>query len=239
MKAIVLKQHNTIDNLEYVTDFPDPITTADHAVIRIRTASFNYHNIFTVRGMPNIKIPLPMIIDLDMTGKIIEIGPGMNGWKKDNHVLMNPLNRSQGLIREMMHDELAEKCLIAEHQLIRMPDKVSFEAAAALPIAYGTAHRILITHQTVKAEEKVLMLGANDSINTDCMILTKLLGTEMITYANSTDKLRHLQELDTNHMINYRETDFSKWIVEKFGKPQRRNHNNDIDIMINFTDNDT
>ncbi len=239
MKAVVLRQHGAIDNLEYVADFPDPVATAGHAVIRVRAASFNYHDIFTVRGMPGIKVPLPMIIGLDMAGEIIEIGPGVSGWKKGDRVLVNPLNRSQGLMGEMMHGGLAEKCLVAEHQLIRMPDKVSFEAAAALPVAYGTAHRMLITHQTVKAGEKVLVLGASGGVGTGCVILAKLLGAEVIACAGSADKLRRLQELGADHVINYRETDFSKWAVEKFGKPQRRNHDGGVDVVINFTGGDT
>ena len=65
-------------------------------------------------------------------------------------MLVNPLNKQMGLMGEMMHGGLAEKCLVAEHQLIRMPDKVRFEEAAALPVAYGTAHRMIITHHSVK-----------------------------------------------------------------------------------------
>ncbi len=175
-----------------MADFPDPVATAGHAVIRVRAASFNYHDIFTVRGMPGIKVPLPMIIGLDMVGEIIEIGPGVSGWKKGDRVLVNPLNRSQGLMGEMMHGGLAEKCLVAEHQLIRMPDKVSFEAVVALPVVYGTAHRMLITYQTVKAGEKVLVLGASGGVGTGCVILVKLFGVEVIACAGSADKFRRL-----------------------------------------------
>ena len=52
MKAVVLRQHGTLDGLELVPDFPDPEVIAGHAVIRVRATSFNYHDIFTVRGMP-------------------------------------------------------------------------------------------------------------------------------------------------------------------------------------------
>ena len=62
MKAVVLKQHGAIDSLEYVADFPDPQITDGHVVIRVKATSFNYHDIFTVRGMPGIKVPMPMII---------------------------------------------------------------------------------------------------------------------------------------------------------------------------------
>ena len=50
-------------------------------VIRVRASSFNYHDVFTVRGMPGIKVPLPVIIGLDMAGEIAEVGAGVTGWK--------------------------------------------------------------------------------------------------------------------------------------------------------------
>ena len=89
-----------------------------HVVIRVRATSFNYHDVFTVRGMPGIKVPMPMIIGLDIAGEILEVGSGVSGWKKGDRVLVNPLNPKVGLMGEMMHGGLAEKCLVAEHQLI-------------------------------------------------------------------------------------------------------------------------
>ncbi len=239
MKAVILRQHGAIDSLEVVTDFPDPAASEGHVVIRVRATSFNYHDIFTVRGMPGIKVPLPMIIGLDMAGEIIEVGPGVSGWKPGDRVLVNPLNRERGLMGEMMHGGLAEKCLVAAHQLIRMPERVTFEQAASLPVAYGTAHRMLITHKTVAAGEKVLVLGASGGVGTGCVILAKLLGAEVIACAGSADKLRRLQELGADHVVNYREVDFSKWAIEKFGKPQRRSYEGGVDTVINFTGGDT
>jgi NADPH:quinone reductase-like Zn-dependent oxidoreductase len=239
MKAVVLKQHGAIDSLEYVADFPDPQVVAGHVVIRVRAASFNYHDIFTVRGMPGIKVPLPMIIALDFAGEILEVGPGVSGWQKGDRVLVNPLNKSKGLMGEMMHGGLAEQCLVAEHQLIRMPAKVTFEEAAALPVAYGTAHRMLITHKTIAQGDKVLVLGASGGVGTGCVLLAKMLGAEVIACASSADKIQRLKDLGADHVINYKDTDFSKWAIEKFGKPQRRTYDGGVDAVINFTGGDT
>lgn len=239
MKAVVLNKHGTVDDLEYVTDFPDPVVIDGHVVIRVGATSFNYHDIFTVRGMPGIKVPMPMIIGLDLAGEIIEVGAGVSGWKKGDRVLVNPLNRKAGLMGEMMHGGLAEKCLVAEHQLIRMPDGVSFEQAASLPVAYGTAHRMMITHDTIKAGEKVLVLGASGGVGTGCVLLAKMLGAEVIACASSADKIQRLKDLGADHVINYKEVDFSKWAIEKFGKPQRRSYDGGVDVVINFTGGDT
>lgn len=240
MKAVVLEKHGGLDELKYVADFPDPKVVDGHVVIRVKAMSFNYHDVFTVRGMPGIKVPLPMIIGLDLAGEVLEAGPGTDPqWKKGERVLVNPLNQQKGLMGEMMHGGLAEKCLVAEHQLIRMPDGVTFEEAAALPVAYGTAHRMIVTHNTIRKGNKVLVLGASGGVGTGCVLLAKMLGAEVIACASSAGKIQRLKDLGADHVINYKETDFSKWAVEKFGKPQRRSYDGGVDVVINFTGGDT
>ena len=239
MRAVVLEKHGGLEQLKYVTDFPDPRVIEGHVVIRVKATSFNYHDVFTVRGMPGITVPLPMIIGLDMAGEILDAGPGVSGWKPGDRVLVNPVNKQKGLMGEMMHGGLAEKCLVAEHQLIRIPDKVSFEEAASLPVAYGTAHRMIIAHDTVRRGDKVLILGASGGVGTGCVLLAKLLGAEVIACASSADKIKRLKALGADHVINYHETDFSKWAVEKYGKPQRRTYEGGVDVVINFTGGET
>ena len=240
MRAVILKQHGGLEALQYAAAFPDPAVADGHVVIRVRATSFNYHDVFTVRGMPGIKVPLPMIIGLDLSGEILETGAGVDAkWKRGDRVLVNPLNRERGLMGEMMHGGLAEKCLVAEHQLIRMPEGVSFEQAAALPVAYGTAHRMIVTHDTIRKGDKVLVLGASGGVGTGCVLLAKMLGAEVIACASSGDKVRRLKDLGADHAINYQETDFSKWVIEKFGKPQRRAYEGGVDVVINFTGGDT
>ena len=239
MKAVVLREHGGLDRLDYVTDFPDPVAIEDHVVIRVGATSFNYHDVFTVRGMPGIKVPMPMIIGLDLAGEILEIGAGVSGWKKGDRVLVNPLNKKKGLMGEMMDGGMAEYCLVAADQLIAMPDKVSFEDAASLPVAYGTAHRMLITHKTVKAGDKVLILGASGGVGTGCILIAKMLGAEVIACTSSAQKVKALQAYGADHVINVNDVDFSKWAVEKYGKPQRRNYDGGVDVLINYTGGDT
>ena len=239
MKAVVLHEHGGLDQLQIVADFPDPVVVEGHVVIRVGATSFNYHDVFTVRGMPGIKVPFPMIIGLDIAGEILEVGADVTGWKKGDRVLVNPLNKKKGLMGEMMHGGLAEKCLVAADQLIAMPDNVTFEQAASLPVAYGTAHRMIITHNTIKKGDKVLVLGASGGVGTGCVLLAKMLGAEVIACASSADKIQRLKDLGADHVINYKDTDFSKWVIEKFGKPQRRNNEGGVDVVINFTGGDT
>jgi NADPH:quinone reductase-like Zn-dependent oxidoreductase len=239
MRALLLRRHGTLDDLEVVNDHPTPKAVEGHVVIRVRAASFNYHDVFTVRGMPGIKVPLPVVIGLDMAGEIAEVGPGVTGWKPGDRVLVNPVNKRKGLMGEMLDGGMAEYCLVAADQLVAMPAGVRFEEAAALPVAYGTAHRMLITHKTVAKGERVLVLGASGGVGTGCVILAKLLGAEVSACASSTEKLERLQALGADHVINYRDTDWSKWAIEKYGKPQRRTYDGGVDVVINFTGGDT
>ncbi len=239
MKALVLRRHGGLDDLDVVTDYPTPQPGDGEVVIRVRAASFNYHDVFTMRGMPGIKVPLPVIIGLDMAGEITALGAGVAGWKTGDRVLVNPVNKKKGLMGEMLDGGMAEYCRVAADQLVAMPDGVTFEQAAALPVAYGTAHRMLITHGTVKAGDKVLVLGASGGVGTGCVMLAKLLGAEVIACASSAEKLDRLKALGADHGVNYRDTEWSKWAIEKYGKPQRRTYDGGVDVVINFTGGDT
>jgi NADPH:quinone reductase-like Zn-dependent oxidoreductase len=239
MRALLLRRHGGLEDLDLVSDHPVPAAVEGHVVIRVRASSFNYHDVFTVRGMPGIKVPLPVVLGLDMAGEIAQVGPEVAGWKAGDRVLVNPLNKKKGLMGEMLDGGMAEYCLVAADQLVAMPAGVGFEAAAALPVAYGTAHRMLITHDTVKQGDRVLVLGASGGVGTGCIILAKHLGAEVIACTSSPEKMAKLRELGADQVINVNETDFSKWAVEKYGKPQRRSYEGGVDVVINFTGGDT
>jgi len=239
MRALVLRTHGGLENLDVVDNHPMPQAAEGHVVIRVRASSFNYHDVFTVRGMPGIKVPLPVVIGLDMAGEITEVGAGVTGWKAGDRVLVNPVNKKKGLMGEMLDGGMAEYCLVAADQLVAMPAGVSFEEAAALPVAYGTAHRMLITHKTIEKGERVIVLGASGGVGTGCVILAKLLGAHVIACASSDEKLARLKAMGADEVIDYTKTDWSKWAVEKYGKPQRRSYEGGVDVVINFTGGDT
>src|ERR1043165_2516238 len=239
MRALVLRTHGGLENLDIVGDYPMPQVAEGHVVIRVRASSFNYHDVFTVRGMPGIKVPMPVIIGLDMAGEIAEVGSGVSGWKAGDRVLVNPVNKAKGLMGEMLDGGMAEYCLVGADQLIPMPADVSFEDAAALTVDHGTAHRMLIAPGTVKAGDRVLVLGASGGVGTGCIILAKHLGAHVIACTSSSDKMRKLKDLGADEVINVKEVDFSKWVIETYGKPQRRSYDGGVDVVINFTGGDT
>ncbi|MFP1728258.1 quinone oxidoreductase family protein [Lonsdalea quercina] len=239
MKALVLAQHGDLDRLQIVDTHPRPTPQPGHVVLRVGASSFNYHDVFTVQGMPGISIPLPVVPGLDLAGTISDIGDDVEGWRVGDRVLVNPLKPNVGLMGEMIDGGMAEYALADAAQLIALPDRVSFAQAAALPVAYGTAHRMLITHRTVKAGDRVLILGASGGVGSACVVLAKQLGAEVIACAGSDEKGEALRALGADHVVNYRETDFSRWAIATYGKPQRRTYEGGVDVVINFTGGET
>ena len=186
MRAVVLHEHGDNDKLQLVADYPTPKAGAGDVVIRVKASSINYHDVFTRRGMPGIKVPLPVIIGLDVVGEIAEIGAGVEGWKIGDRVLIDPVNRVEGgLMGETQDGGLAEYCRAKAHQLVAIPDQVSFEQAAALPVAYGTAIRMMNTVGQIKSGEKVLILGASGGVGVCCVQLAKLAGAHVIACAGT------------------------------------------------------
>src|SRR5262249_23565839 len=119
MKAITVREHGGMDKLQLEPDFPDPRPGAGDVVVRVRASSLNYHDIFTRRGMPGIKLQMPLIMGLDVAGEILEVGPDVRDWRVGDRVVVDPINRVEGgLVGETIHGGLAERCRVRAHQLV-------------------------------------------------------------------------------------------------------------------------
>lgn len=242
MKAAVVREHGGPAVLNFETNFPDPKPGQGDVIVAVKASSLNYHDVFTRRGMPGIKVPMPCIMGLDVAGEIAEVGPGVTGWSKGDRVLVDPINRIEGgLMGETIHGGLAELCRARAHQLVKIPEGVSFSDAAALPVAYGTALRMMRTNGHVAAGEKVLILGASGGVGVCCLQLAKIAGAEVIACAGTDAKAKRLAELGADKTINYIEKDFMKEIFAMYGKPTRRGAGTDqgVDVVVNYTGGDT
>jgi alcohol dehydrogenase len=241
MRALVLREHGS-GGLHLESGFPDPAPAEGDVVVRVRATSLNYHDVFTCRGMPGIRIAMPAIMGLDVAGEIAAIGPGVSGWSIGDRVLGDPINRIEGgLTGETVHGGLAEYCRLRTHQLVRIPGSVSYEQAACLPCAYGTARRMMHTNGHVAADEKVLILGASGGVGVCCVQLAKIAGAVVIAATSSEDKAARLRALGADHIINYAEQDFVQEIYQLYGKPARRGKGSDqgVDVVVNYTGGDT
>jgi alcohol dehydrogenase len=241
MRAVVLREHGGVDALRYEDDYPDPQPEAGQVVVRVRATSINYHDVFTCKGMPGIKVPFPCIIGLDIAGEIASVGPGVTGaWKPGDRVLVDPLNLKRvGLHGETLPGGCAELCPVDEEQLVPIPDGVSFEQAAALPVAYGSAHRMIMTHGKIKAGEKVLILGASGGVGSCCVQLAKMVGCEVVACGSTPEKLAALKAMGADHVIDYKAEDFAKAVYALYDKPHRRFYTGGVDVLVNFTGGET
>jgi NADPH:quinone reductase-like Zn-dependent oxidoreductase len=241
MKAAVIYEHGGPGSIRYEAGYPDPKVGADEVLVRVKAATLNYHDIFTRRGMPGIKVPMPCIMGIDFAGEIAALGPGVSDWLVGERVMIDPVDRvgGGGLIGEVRPGGLAEYCAVPTHNLVRLPLSVSYEAAACLPVAYGTALRMMVTIGRVKVGEKVLILGSSGGVGTCCVQLAKLAGAEVIACASSAEKLARLQDLGADYGVDYTKEDFVKWVYAKYGKPHRRRFDGGVDVVVNFTGGDT
>jgi alcohol dehydrogenase len=240
MRAVIIREHGGLDRLIVDEHFPDPHPGPGEVVVAVRATSLNYHDVFTLRGMPGIKIPMPAIMGLDLAGEVAEIGAGVTGWRVGDRVLVDPIDRVKGgLMGETIHGGLAERCRAGAHQLIRIPDGVTFDAAAALPVAYGTAHRMIVTQGRVAAGERVLVLGASGGVGTCCVFLAKMAGATVVACASSDAKIKRLYELGADHVIDYARGNFMAEVHARFGKPHRWSAGGGVDVVVNFTGGDT
>jgi NADPH:quinone reductase-like Zn-dependent oxidoreductase len=241
MRAAVIRHHGGPEALAYETAYPDPRPEAGEVLIRVDATSLNYHDIFTRRGLPGINVPLPCIAGIDFAGQIVEAGQDVEGWRAGDRVLVDPIDRVAfgGLIGEMRPGGFAELCAVPAHHLVKLPDDVSFEAASCLPVAYGTALRMMVTIGRIKSGERVLILGASGGVGTCCVQLAKNAGCEVIACASSREKLDRLQGLGADGLIDYTKEDFVKTITARYGKPHRRTFTGGVDVVVNFTGGDT
>jgi len=241
MKALVLREHGA-GGARLETDFPDPAPGEGDVVVRVRATSLNYHDVFTRRGMPGIKIQMPAIMGLDVAGEIAAIGSGVTGWEIGHRVVGDPINRIEGgLTGETVHGGLAEYCRLRAHQLVRIPDAVSFEQAAALPCAYGTARRMMHTNGHVAPGEKVLILGASGGVGVCCVQLAKLAGATVVAATSSEEKAVRLRALGADEIVDYARHDFVQEAYRLYGKPARRGKGSEqgLDVVVNYTGGDT
>ncbi|MCZ6890752.1 MAG: zinc-binding dehydrogenase [Gammaproteobacteria bacterium] len=236
MKAAVIYEHGTLDNIVVEESYPEPDVKPGWVLIKVRGCSINYHDIFSRRGMPGIKLPLPLIIGSDIAGEVAGLGEGVEGWSEGDAVLLNPISREsgKGMIGEAFDGGRAEYCLAHASQLVRIPDGVSFEAAAAIPLAYATAHRMMMTRGQVAEGETVLVLGASGGVGTACVLLAKMVGASVIACASSSAKLERLRDLGADHVVNYVERDMREAVWEIAGKP-RVAGTGGVELAVNCT----
>jgi alcohol dehydrogenase len=232
MRAIAVQAHGGLDQLRLHTDWPEPTAGPGQAVVSVKACGLNYLDIFVLQGMPGLPVAMPRIPGGDIAGVVHSVGAGVGREWVGRRVLIDPHIKPGGALGEHANGGLCERIAIEAENLIHMPDAVTFEQAASLPIAYGTAYRMMITRGQLKAGELVLILGASGGVGTGCVQIAKNLKARVIACASSESKLKRLKDLGADHVIDYTKEDFSKVAWELSGKKG-------VDVLVNYTGGDT
>lgn len=232
MKAVLIREHGGREKLE-LADLPRPRPGPGQVVVAVRACGINHLDIFVRRGMPGAATPLPHIGGGDIAGVVDEVGPGVEGVPPGQRVLVDPLitlpNGRLGTLGENVDGGLCELIAVDAASLIPLPDDVAFEQAAALPIAYGTAWRMLITRGRIAAGEHVLILGAAGGVGTACVQIAHARGCVVYAAARSQEKLNRLKDLGADVLVNYTEhPEFHRRIRELRGGPG-------VDVVVDYT----
>lgn len=238
MRALVFHEHGDVSNLR-IEDFPNPKPGPADALIRVRAASLNGFDPMILAGTTGLKTPLPMIPCGDYAGEIVELGAEVDGdWKPGDRVCPHPFVFGEGMTGETRLGAACELARIPAANLLRVPNGVSYAQAASLPIAYGTAHRMMVTRGQVKAGEKVLILGATGGVGTCCVQLAKAAGAEVAVCGSAAWKLTKLADLGADHLIDTSKVDFVEAVHKAFGKP-RMLAGGGVDVVVNYVGGDT
>ncbi len=241
MRAVVIREHGGLENMIFEPNYRDPTPGPADVILKVKACSLNYHDVFTRHGMPGITVPMPIIIGIDVAGEIAELGSDVRGFAVGERVLVDPVDRVKGgLLGETFDGGLAERVRVPAHMLVKLDHAIDYAQAAALPVAYGTAYRMMITRGKIKPGETVLILGASGGVGTCCVQLAKQAGATVIACASSEEKLARLKTLGADIGINYAQAD---WVAEcrrLYGKAKaNRKNEGGVDVVVNFTGGDT
>jgi alcohol dehydrogenase len=199
MTATLIRAHGGPERL-LVETVRRPRPDAGEALVRVAACALNHLDIFVRRGTPGIAVALPHTAGGDIAGWVEELGPQASGPRRGAPVLVDPAV-SAGTIGENAPGGLAEFVLVPAENLIALNDSDPLLEMAALPIAYGTAHRMLLTRAALQAEETLVVVGASGGVGVACVQLGKRAGARVIACTSSAAKAERLRDLGADECV--------------------------------------
>src|SRR5919108_900264 len=208
MKAVRIHEDGGPEVLRY-EDAPDPQPGPDDVLIRLRAASLNRLDVWVRRGLPSV--PKPRILGADGAGVVAGLGEGIEAFAEGSRVVINPgLEHGDGritVIGEHTDGTHAEQIAVPAENVHPLPDRLTFEQAAAFPLVYETVYRMLVTRADLHEGEWVLAWGVGSGIGTATLALATALGARVIATSSSDEKLARASELGAEVTINHASDD--------------------------------
>jgi NADPH:quinone reductase-like Zn-dependent oxidoreductase len=232
MKAMVMREHGDLSVLE-MAEMPSPeLRSSTDVRISLRAAALNRLDLWTLGGLPGLKLTFPHILGGDGAGMVDAVGAEVSTVQTGDRVLLNPgischrcescregeqsLCYSYRLLGEHVPGTLCEQIVVPEENVFRIPevtssgDVISWEEAAAYPLATLTAWRMLITKAKVRPGDLVLIWGIGGGVATAALGIAKLAGAFTIVTSSSEAKLATAREMGADVGFNHASVDVAK-----------------------------
>jgi NADPH:quinone reductase-like Zn-dependent oxidoreductase len=205
MKAIRIHEDGGPEVLRY-EDAPDPEPGPGEVLVRLQAASLNHLDLWIRKGLPSV--PKPRILGADGagvredTGERVVINPGLEHGERIT------------VIGEHMDGTHAELIAVPETNVYPLPDEISFEEAAAFPLVFETAYRLLVTKARLQEGEWVLLWGIGSGVASAGLAIAKALGARALVTSSSDEKLERAWELGADARVNHATGDVTAAVKE-------------------------
>jgi NADPH:quinone reductase-like Zn-dependent oxidoreductase len=209
VKAVRIHEDGGPEVLVY-EDAPDPVPGDGEALVELRAASLNHLDLWIRKGLPSV--PKPRILGADGAGIRADTG---------ERVVINPgIDHGDGritVVGEHFDGTHAELVVVPEENLYPLPDELSFEEAAAFPLVFETAYRMLVTRAGLREGETVFVWGIGGGVSTAALAIAKALGARVIVTSSSEPKLERARELGADGTIDHAHGDVKAAVKELTG----------------------
>ncbi|MDG6901710.1 MAG: zinc-binding dehydrogenase [Nitrososphaerota archaeon] len=222
MKAVRFHRHGGPEVLVH-EEAPDPVPSADEALVRVKACALNHLDLWARNGLPNVEIPLPHISGSDISGTVEWVPKEEKYFAKGDEVIVNPgvgcgrcdkclagkddQCRDYTIIGYGPDGGYAELVKVRRDHLIRKPEKMTFEEAASFPLVFETAHHMLTTKARVAPGETVLVLAASSGVGSAAIQIAKLFGARVIATAGGQEKMAKAKALGADEVIDHYKDD--------------------------------
>ena len=198
---------------------PDPVPGPGEVLVRLRASALNHLDVWVRKGLPSV--PKPRILGADGAGVVEALGDGVSGFEPGERVVLNPGIETGGgrihVLGEHGDGTNAELIAVPATNVHPIPDALSFEEAAAFPLVFETAYRMLVTRAGLREGEWVLAWGIGGGVSTATLAIGKALGANVMVTSSSEAKLERARELGADATVNHATGDVKEAVKEATG----------------------
>jgi zinc-binding alcohol dehydrogenase/oxidoreductase len=217
VKAVRIHEDGGPEVLRY-EDVADPVAGPGDVLVRLRAASLNHLDLWVRKGLPSV--PKPRILGADGAGVVEALGDGVDGFAVGEAVVINP-GVAHGsritVLGEHTDGTHAELVAVPASNVYPVPNGIGFEEAAAFPLVFLTAYRMLVTKAQLAAGDWVLVWGAGGGVGTAAFSIARALGARTIVTSSDDEKLEQLRGLGADAALNHGEADVAAGVKELTG----------------------